>query len=278
MLMLILALLQISIQTATTGEFIHKGVSLKGGVTITIPLTDYTDVVALQGNLATAFPANDVAIRRLEQAGEQSGIIIETDIDGTDEQAFNGFMAALRENIPADFGKDYAVEIIGSSLGASFFRETIFTLMLAFIFTGIVVFIYFRSPIPSLAVILAAFSDIVVTIAVLNIFGVKIGTAGIAALLMLIGYSIDTDILLTARVLKRTEGTVMHRVLGAAKTGLTMTLTTFIAILISFLFSDNEVIRQIMLIIMIGLAVDIFATWIQNVAILRWYMEKRGLA
>ena len=278
MLMLILALLQISIQTATTGEFIHKGVSLKGGVTITIPLTDYTDVVALQGNLATAFPANDVAIRRLEQAGEQSGIIIETDIDGTDQQAFNSFMAALRENTPTDFGKEYAVEIIGSSLGASFFRETIFTLMLAFIFTGIVVFIYFRSPIPSLAVILAAFSDIVVTIAVLNIFGVKIGTAGIAALLMLIGYSIDTDILLTARVLKRTEGTVMHRVLGAAKTGLTMTFTTFIAVLIAYLFSDNEIIRQIMLIIMIGLAVDIFATWIQNVAILRWYMEKRGLA
>ena len=68
---------------------------------------------------------------------------------------------------------------------------------------GLVVFIYFRTLVPSLAVILAAFSDIVVTLAIFNLTGEKLSTAGVAAFLMLIGYSVDTDILLNTRVLKK---------------------------------------------------------------------------
>jgi preprotein translocase subunit SecF len=76
---------------------------------------------------------------------------------------------------------------------------------------GLVVFFYFRSIAPSLAVILEAFSDIIVTLAIFNLTGIKLSTAGIAAFLMLIGYSVDTDILLSTRVLKRKDGTVMER-------------------------------------------------------------------
>ena len=140
---------------------------------------------------------------------------------------------------------------------------------------GIVVFLYFRTPIPSLAVILAAFSDIVVTVAVVNIMGMKISTAGIAAFLMLIGYSVDTDILLTTRVLKRKEGTEMDRVIGAFKTGIMMTLTALIAVTAALIFTDSEIIRQIMVILFIGLLADIINTWIQNVGILRLYLERK---
>ena len=35
-LLLILAIIQIAVQTAVTGDFINKGVTLKGGTTITI--------------------------------------------------------------------------------------------------------------------------------------------------------------------------------------------------------------------------------------------------
>jgi len=140
---------------------------------------------------------------------------------------------------------------------------------------GIVVFIYFRSPAPSLAVILAAASDIVVTLAIFNLTGIKLGTAGIAAFLMLIGYSVDTDILLSTRVLKRKEGSVMDRVYSAMKTGLTMSATTLSAVLIALIFVQSEIVKQIMIILFIGLLVDLVMTWIQNVGILRLYLEKK---
>ena len=149
-------------------------------------------------------------------------------------------------------------------------------LAVAFLFMGLVVFIYFRTFIPSAAVILAAFSDIAVALAVMNMFDVRIGTAGIAAFLMLIGYSVDTDILLTVRVLKRKEGTVMDRIISSIKTGMTMTITAIISIIVALAVTQSEVIRQIMLILLIGLIADIFNTWIQNVGLLRIYVEKKA--
>ena len=76
---------------------------------------------------------------------------------------------------------------------------------------GIVVFITFRKLIPSLAVIFSAILDLVGTLAIISLLDFKLSTAGIAAFLMVVGYSIDTDILLTTRLLKGKMGTVYER-------------------------------------------------------------------
>jgi preprotein translocase subunit SecF len=140
---------------------------------------------------------------------------------------------------------------------------------------AIVVFITFRSPSPVFAVILCAFSDIIVTLAIFNLTGIKLGKGGIAAFLMLIGYSVDTDILLSTKVLKRKGGTLMERIYSAMGTGLAMNITTIVAVTAAIIFTQSEIIRQIMLILIIGLLVDMFNTWVQNVGILRLYMERK---
>ena len=140
---------------------------------------------------------------------------------------------------------------------------------------ALVVFIIFRTLIPSGAVILSAFADIIMTLAVIDFFGFQLSTAGIIALLMLIGYSVDTDILLTFRLLKSSEGTLDQRLVGAFKTGMTMTLTSIVAIAagLFIIYNISEVLRQMFMIILIGLGFDVFNTWITNASILKWYME-----
>ena len=141
---------------------------------------------------------------------------------------------------------------------------------------GLVVMIYFRTFVPSMAIIIAAFSDMVFALAMSNLMGMRIGTAGIAAFLMLIGYSVDTDILLTVRVLKRKEGTIMDRIYGAIKTGMTETMTAVVAVVVALIVTQSEVISQIMIILLFGLIADIFNTWIQNVGFLRMHVEKQA--
>ena len=116
----------------------------------------------------------------------------------------------------------------------------------------------------------------VFALAVMNIMDIRIGTAGIAAFLMLIGYSVDTDILLSVRVLKRKEGSVMDRIISSIKTGMTMTIIAIISTIVALAVTQSEVIRQIMLILLIGLIADIFNTWIQNVGLLRIYVERKS--
>ena len=275
-LVLFLAIAQIGYQVATTGDFIHKGVSLSGGVSITIPVETDVDSDALENQLLSRFPSLDVNVRSLESLGSKTAVVIEADIDPNDNAEFAAFIQAVGQSLGRELGaSDYSVEFFGSSLGANFFNQAFQAMLVAFLFMSIVVFILFRSFVPSSAVILAAFSDIVVTIAVVNILGVKVSTAGIAGFLMLIGYSVDTDILLSSRVLKRTDGTVQDRIYSSLRTGIMLTLTALAVTIIGFIFSNSDVLSQIMLIVTIGLLADLVFTWIQNAGILKWYMEAK---
>lgn len=278
-LILFLALVVIGYQYFSTGDFINRGISLKGGtaITLTQDMVDLQriDVVALEESLREDFPRADIGTRIQRQITEVVAIDVEVDI--TEEAQLETFKEALVAKIDGltmdEIGEN--IRTSGSSLGASFFRQILQAMIVAFILMGIVVFIQFRVPVPSMAVILAAFSDIVVTLAVVNLLGIKISTAGIAAFLMIIGYSVDTDILLSTRVLKSKEGSVYSRIISALKTGLTMNITTLSAVAVALIVSESPVITQIMTIIFIGLLVDMINTWLQNAGILRMYAEKK---
>ena len=167
----------------STGDFVNKGVSLKGGSTITIYKT--VEALELEGYLKETFPKADISVRSLMAGGKQIGIAIDSSFQESEE------IKALTESLEEKLNlkkEEYGVEVMGSSLGKSFFQQTIIALVVAFLLMGAVIFFYFRTLAPSLAVMLAAFSDIVVTLAVFNLTGMKLGTAGVAAFLMLVGY------------------------------------------------------------------------------------------
>lgn len=265
--LLLISFIILGVRYFNTGEFINKGVSIKGGVSVTIPTTDLNANDA-ELFLTSRFPTSDIVTRTISSSGVQSAIIVEaSDIDE------NLLKTSLESQYNLNNG-DYTLEITGSSLGETFYKQIIIAIIFAFIFMGLVVYIYFRTLVPSAAIMLAAFSDMIITLAVISLLDIRITTAGIAAFLMLIGYSVDTDILLTTRVLKRTEGTIMDRVISALKTGMTMNVTTIAAVTVALFVSTSEVIKQIMIILLIGLFADIINTWIQNVGLLRLYLER----
>jgi preprotein translocase subunit SecF len=144
---------------------------------------------------------------------------------------------------------------------------------------SIVVFLAFRTFVPSAAVVLSAFADIVMTAAVMNAVGIELSLATTAALLMLIGYSVDSDILLTMRVLKR-QGKLDEKLSGAFRTGIIMTTTTLaavLAMLVVALLAQITVFAEIALVLLIGLLFDIMNTWLTNAGIIKWYALKRGI-
>lgn len=275
LILLLSAFSLLFIKWQTTGDFINRDISLKGGISLTVLDSTPIDILELESLLKNEFSPNDISIRILKSTGKQIGILIESDISELTQDRLNSTLAIIAKKTGKDIKReDYSLETTGSSLGRTFFNQIIRALILAFLFMGLVVFLYFRTFVPSMAVILSALSDIIVTVAIINFMGIKMGTAGIAALLMLIGYSIDTDIMLTTRVLKRKEDSLQEAVKGAFKTGMTMTLTTIAAISIALVFTQSAVIQQIMTILLIGLTIDIINTWVQNSGLLLWHVEK----
>jgi preprotein translocase subunit SecF len=167
--------------------------------------------------------------------------------------------------------------VLGVLLGALFVKGIfLINLILILAIMFFLIYIYLKNSIPSIAIILSAFGDIVMTLAVVNFFEIQISTAGIVAFLMLIGYSVDTDILLTTRVLLRKKS-ANQEMFDAFKTGTTMTMTSIAAIAVAlFVVSPfGSVLNQIFTILLIGLFFDLINTWITNASIIKWYVETK---
>ena len=271
-ILLLFSLIYLGVFYANNGAIFKKDISLTGGTSITIH--EDVDIEDLENSILGQL--EDISIRQIYDliTREQIAVIVETtsSVESAKQvlEDYLGFELIEGEN--SDF------QFTGSSLSESFYKQFLIAILLAFLFMAIVVFILFRTIIPSTAVIISAFADIVMTLVLFNILGIKMSTAGIVAFIILIGYSVDTDILLTSRILKSREGSLNSRIFKAFKTGITMTLTSLLAMLIALLVvkSFSSVLTQIFTVIVIGLSFDLLNTWITNVSILKWYAIKKG--
>lgn len=253
------------------GDIMNKDVSLAGGTSITLDGT--IDPSILESKLPGII--QDVGFRKLTDVatGRNMATIIESSVS---PEELKSAIISLGVNITE---QNSSTEFTGPSLSSQFYKQLMIALIISFILMSFVIFFLFKSFVPSIAVIFAAFSNIVVALAVLNFFGVAISAAGIAAFLTLIGYSVDTDILLTTRVLKKKEGTVNKRIFGAFKTGILMTGTALAAVLPGLLLISGLPVafKQIFLVLAIGLSADIINTWLTNAGIIKWYCDSKNI-
>src|SRR3989344_6104764 len=114
LVLLVLSLVQISVQYATTGDFVNKGISLKGGSTITITKDIQLSPLELEGSLQQRFPTADVTVRTLSSAGKTTGMAIDSGLQ--DSAEIDTLIQTLSEQFMLQKA-DYSVEVVGSSFG-----------------------------------------------------------------------------------------------------------------------------------------------------------------
>ena len=252
------------------GFIFERDVSLKGGVSINIYERNNLDQNSLQKLFEEKFLDSSFEVKTIEESGENVGFIIDSDLD---EQSILNF---LKENGFEAKEENYFSNYISQTLSNSFLVQAGYTLLFSFVLMSIVVFAYFRKTIPSICVILSAIFDIVVLIGVLNLLDFKVGIAGVGAIIMIIGYSIDTDILLTNRLLKEKNIDYFESFYDAFITGNLMSLTTLLSALFALFFTNSQIIFDICFILVLGILIDYISTWVQNSGLLLIYLEKQN--
>ena len=261
LIVLVIALIILGITMAQTGMPVKPGIDFAGGTAVTLFTADSTDTIQAYFK---DYP--------LTEAGEGVGGGKYLTFGPLDDTRFRALSAMILEKYP-----DAKIDQIGESFGKSLQEQAVIALILSFLGMSLVVFLAFRTFVPSLAVIVSAFSDIVIAAALMNLTGIPLTLGTVAALLMLIGYSVDSDILLTNRVLKR-QGNLRDKMAGAFTTGIIMTSTAIAAVAAMWIVSavgQVQIINEISAVILFGLAADIFNTWVFNAGLLRWYVEGR---
>ncbi len=269
-LMIVLSLIIVGNHYVKTGDVFNKDVTLSGGITATV----YTaiDVGTVERAIHES-AKKEVIIRKLAEFGtdRQKGVVIESS-DITKEE----LESILKDKLSIQLtSENYSLEQTGATLGQSFYRQMMIALLVGFLLMSIIVMIIFRSMVPSAAIILSAFADMLCTVAVVDLVGIRMSTASIAGVLLLIGYSVDTDVLLTTRMYKRKEGPIMGRIFSSMATGLTMTAAGLASLSIGYFITTSFVIKEMFFVLIIGLLIDVFMTYLLNARIILWYTEKK---
>jgi preprotein translocase subunit SecF len=261
----ILAYMQLSVDSP-----VRLGTDFEGGTVVKIIASDTKETIETK---LAEFPI--ASIRDTGGANEKS-----IEFGQMSESQKDELIALLT----SDYGP-FEMRDISPLFGQELQQQALNAVIIAFLMMAIVVFAVFRTVIPPLAVIFSAFSDIVVTLACMDVIGLELSLGTVAALLMLIGYSVDSDILLTTNLLRK-KGDLNEKVRTTMKTGVTMTFTTFAAVFAMFLVSSTihlfsshfapiPILRDIALVILLGLTMDLLNTWLFNAGVLRWYIEQK---
>lgn len=168
---------------------------------------------------------------------------------------------------------------VSPTLGKDFVRSSLKVGIVALILLSFVIFLFFREVIPSALIIFAAGFDMMVALAGMSLIGLPLSLTTIPTLLMLIGYSVDTDILLTTKILKNKKGNLYEIANKSMKTGMTMTITTLITVIVMLVISyfvQMTIILEIATVLSFGLVGDIVATWFFNAPAHISYVQRKN--
>jgi preprotein translocase subunit SecF len=255
------SLLLLIFNIATTGMPVTPGIDFSGGTAVTIITTDSREQIT---SYFADYPLTDIS-------DMNNGKFLKFGL--MDDAKYKALTSVINQRYP-----DARIDQIGETFGKTLQSQAVLALIFSFIGMSIVVFLSFRTFVPAGAVVISAFADMVMTAAMMNVVGIPLSLGTLAALLMLIGYSVDSDILLTNRVLKR-QGKLNEKLAGAFHTGIIMTSTTLAAaaaLLIVAWFGAVQILIEISAVLLIGLLFDVMNTWLTNVGILKWYVLKGG--
>jgi preprotein translocase subunit SecF len=159
------------------------------------------------------------------------------------------------------------VEIVGPKVGADLRRQAIFVTLYAL--AGMLVYIAFRFEwVYGAAAVIAVFHDVLITLGLFKLFGFEISLTVIAALLTLVGYSMNDTIVIFDRIRennrllrKESFADVVNKSINQtlSRTILTSGLT-FLTVLVLFVMG-GQVLRAFAFALVVGIVIGTYSSF-----------------
>jgi preprotein translocase subunit SecF len=255
---------------ASNGQMITKGLDFTGGTEIQFSINESFKT----NEIATVFgEAGRSDIQAVKQTtGDETSLLLRIPPPEMNETQASSILEGAGYQVQVE-----SLRSLSSAVSDEFFVQAQLAFVMAFTIMSLVIFYAFKDLTPSLAVIFAAAGDIIFAMAGMVIFNIPLTLGSFAALLMLIGYSVDTDIVLSTRALRQQRKSLKHRIWSSIKTGVTMSSGGIAGFTILYFVSQALVgpseLSNIAAVMVLGLVADIPLTYFGNALILKKYIE-----
>lgn len=239
---------------------LNLGIDFKGGTIMDLKFTNVVKVEDVRQVLAD-FGWDKGA--QVQKAGENTVLMR---IKPISEDERNSFKAALEEKIGS-------VEIVkedkvGPTIGRELAIKALMAVAIASVF--MVIYITFRFELKSgLAAIIALLHDVFVILGIYSIFQIEVDSAFVAAVLTVVGYSINNTIVVFDRIREnnnaKKKSKLSHEEIVSKSIwqSLTRSINTTLAVLfvlLSLYFLGGATLKNFVLAIIIGVSVGLYTS------------------
>jgi preprotein translocase subunit SecF len=198
---------------------------------------------------------------------EANGVVTNFDALAKVEGVTPGALAAIKDNYALGAFAIRNVEIVGPKVGAELRRQAILVTLYAL--GGMLVYIAFRFEwVYGAAAVLAVFHDVLITLGFFSLLRFEISLTVIAALLTLVGYSMNDTIVIFDRIRENNRLLRRESFADVVNKSINQTLSrtiltsglTFLTVLVLFLMG-GQVLRAFSFALVVGIVVGTYSSF-----------------
>lgn len=251
---------------ATLGSWQNYGVDFLGGSLVQVAFDDPTSTAELREALGGA-QAPPITQFGGEGTGEfviRGPLAEEASITEVADQ----IEADIRENLP---GRSFTVvrqELVGAKVGAELQQKALGAILVSFLLTLMYLALRFELRF-GLAAVIATMHDILITLGFLAVFQVEIALPTVAAILTIVGYSLNDTIVVFDRVRenmrmkgarKRDPVDLVNQSINETLPRTVLTSGTTLVVLLALLILGGAVIRDFTIVLILGVIVGTYSS------------------
>lgn len=251
---------------ASLGSWQNYGVDFLGGSLVQVAFDQPTSDAELREALggATAPPITQFG-------GEGTGeFVIRAPLneDVSITQVADDVEAQIRANLPDKTFTVVRTELVGAKVGGELQQKALLAVLFSFLLT--LVYLAFRFELRfGLAAVIATAHDILITLGFLAVFRVEIALPTVAAILTILGYSLNDTIVVFDRIRenmrmkgarKRDPVDLVNQSINETLPRTVLTSGTTLAVLAALLILGGAVIRDFTVVLMLGVVIGTYSS------------------
>ena len=260
-----------------TFKGLNFGIDFKGGTLIELRSTDTKiNVSSLRDNLSQ-MNLGDVSVKNF---GNQSDFLIKFEIN-ENKKVIND----IKKSLEKSFGNNFnfrRVENVGPKVSAELLKSGVIAISVSLFLMLVYIWIRFEWQF-SLGAIIALFHDVIVTLGVFSLLGLEINLSIIAAVLTIVGYSMNDTVVIFDRVRENLRKYSDIKIFELTNISINETLsrtlitsvTTLLALL-SIFFFGGEVLKGFSLAMIFGVIFGTYSSiYIANTVLVRLKVSQK---
>lgn len=254
------AILTILALVAILTKGLNLGLDFTGGVSATVVYEQPVQQAQVQSAL-TSHKINDSVVQYL---GSNKEILVRLPPQKQIEGLSNSLDTAL--DLPNNNATIKNIDVVGSQVGNEIYISSLGATALALLCMFIYVMVRFQAKL-ALGAVLALFHDSIITVGIFAFFGWPFDLTVLAAVLSLIGYSINDTIVVFDRIrenFRRVRGASPAQIVNLSLTETLrrtiMTISTVLLVVVAMLLLGGESLHWFSVALLIGLILGTFSS------------------